>query len=94
MKVPGQRISGSPDYRQAVHEFSRSLTLIVDEEQLRETIPAKLREFFGVERVAIFLREADGGPFRIASARGVDEELLASVAFPPDGRLARWLKVN
>jgi signal transduction histidine kinase len=94
MKVPGKRISRSPEYRQAVHEFSRSLTLIVDEEQLRETIPAKLREFFGVERVAVFLREADGGPFVLSSARGLGEELDSSLAFLPNGRLARWLKVN
>lgn len=94
MKVRGPGHARSPDYRQAVHEFSRSLTLIVDEEQLRATIPGKLRDFFGVERVAIFLRESDGGPFRIVSARGIEPALVDGVSFLPGGRLARWLKVN
>jgi signal transduction histidine kinase len=94
MKVRGPRADRPRDYRQAIHEFSRSLTLVVDEDQLRAAIPAKLREFFGLERVAIFLREGDGAPFRVASARGIEAPVADAAAFPADGRLARWLKVN
>jgi signal transduction histidine kinase len=87
--------SQRPDeYRQLIQEFTRSLTLIVDEEQLRSSISAKLRDFFGLERVAIFLREGDGAPFRIVAERGMDPEIVRNVTFPSNGRLARWLKVN
>lgn len=89
-----RRAGRSPEYRQAIQEFSRSLTLIVDEEQLRTTIPAKLRDYFGLDRVAIFLRESDGAPFRLASARGIDPAVASVARFAADGRLARWLKVN
>jgi len=94
MKLRGRRAHRTRDYRQAVNEFSRSLTLVVDEDQLRTAIPAKLREFFGLDRVAIFLRESDGTPFRLAAARGIDAALADAPSFPSDGRLARWLKVN
>jgi len=94
MKLRGPRASRSTDYRQAIHEFSRSLTLIVDEDQLRSAIAAKLRDFFGLERVAVVLREGDGEPFRIVSARGLSREVTERASFAADGRLARWLKVN
>ena len=94
MKLRGPRAGRSTDYRQAIHEFSRSLTLIVDEDQLRAAIAAKLRDFFGLERVAIVLRVGDGEPFRVVSTRGLSPEAAEGASFAADGRLARWLKVN
>ncbi|MFW6330864.1 MAG: ATP-binding protein [Gemmatimonadota bacterium] len=82
------------DHRRALHEFGRSLALIVDEEELRQTVTAQLRSVLGLERVLLFLRDDDDGPYRLIAARGVEAGPLSRTAFPPDGRLVRWLRVN
>jgi len=89
-----RRRSDQPAYRQILHEFSRSLVLIVDEAELHQVVAAKLQELFRVRSVTIFLRDGDGSPFEVVAARGDETERIKSSAFAADSRLARWLKVN
>jgi two-component system, NtrC family, sensor kinase len=92
--APGRRRREAGDHRRVLHEFSRSLALIVDEEKLHDTVTAQLRSALGLDRVLLFLRDGDGGPYRLRSARGVDTERILGVTFAADGRLVRWLRVN
>ncbi|MFP4624581.1 MAG: hypothetical protein ACLFRX_10415, partial [Gemmatimonadota bacterium] len=69
------------DHRRALHEFGRSLALIVDEEELRQTVTAQLRSVLGLERVLLFLRDDDDGPYRLIAARGVEAGPLSRTAF-------------
>lgn len=77
-----------------LHEFSRSLALIVDEATLHDTITGHIRSALGLDRVLLFLRAGDDGPYRLASARGAGDPGIRQVTFPSDGRLVRWLRVN
>jgi two-component system, NtrC family, sensor kinase len=90
----GRRRPGADDDRRVLHEFSRSLALIVDEDKLHDTVTAQLRSALGLARVLLLLRDGDGGHYRVRSARGVDAREISHVSFPADGRLVRWLRVN
>jgi two-component system, NtrC family, sensor kinase len=90
----GRRTPPVDDHRRVLHEFSRSLALIVDEETLHDTITAQLRSGLALERVLLFLRDGDDTPYRLAAARGIDKAAAAGITFAPAGRLVRWLRVN
>ncbi|CAN5705598.1 hypothetical protein BH23GEM3_BH23GEM3_16820 [soil metagenome] len=89
-----RRPAASPDYRRTLHEFSRSVALIADADELHEVVAATLQEIFGLRHVGVFLRDGDGAPFRAAAWRGPDGDAARGAEFPADGRLARWLRVN
>lgn len=80
-----------PDHLQTLHEFTRFLTLTADPEELYPGVAARLRDVFGLEGVAVFLRDGDGAPFRAMAARGAS---AGDAVFPSEGKLARWLRVN
>jgi signal transduction histidine kinase len=83
------------DYRKALTEFSRSLTLIVDFEMLLENLAGKLREIADIRKVIILLQDHETGLFSVADSRGVDKtDPIESLKFTPDDRLTRWLMVN
>lgn len=87
--------SARADYRKALTEFSRSLTLIVDFEQLLENLAGKLREIADIPKVIIMLQDQETGRFYVADSRGVKpSDPIESLHFKPDDRLIRWLKVN
>jgi signal transduction histidine kinase len=90
----GRRRPDLDDDRRVLHEFGRSLALIVDPEKLHHTVAAQLRSALGLERVLLFLRDGDHAPYRLASARGVDDVAVRGIAFDAAGRLVRWLRVN
>jgi two-component system, NtrC family, sensor kinase len=90
----GRRRREASDHRRMLHEFSRSLALIVDEAMLHDTVTAQLRSALSLDRVLLFLRDGDGGRYRLRSARGVDGGAIGGVTFSADGRLVRWLRVN
>lgn len=80
-------------YRQALAEFSKSLTLIADLEQLKDNVVGKIREITGVRTVRIFLLNPELSRFELAEERGAASgEPGGYIA--PDGPLARWFAVN
>jgi len=83
-------------YRQALMEFSRSLTLIVDFDQLLENLEGKLREIADITKIHILLHEPEAHRFEAANQK---HPLAPSPETPPlsflsDDRLIQWLAVN
>lgn len=84
------------NYQQALAEFSRSLTLIVDFDQLLENLEGKLKEIADITQIHILLRDADTQLFEMAGTKAppspqIDELPLR---FNADDRLVQWLSVN
>jgi len=89
------RRESGPDYQRALTEYSRSLTLIVDLEQLMEHLVGKLREIADIPRVIIFMRDAETGLFRAMDSRGISvRDRVWNVSFSQEDRLIQWLSVN
>jgi signal transduction histidine kinase len=83
------------DYRRALTEFSRSLTLIVDFEQLLENLAGKLREIADIQEIFIVLRDPDTGQFTLANSRwSLADERTKIFQFTREDRLMRWLTIN
>ncbi|MCK5148998.1 histidine kinase [bacterium] len=80
-------------YRQALTEFSRSLTLIVDFDQLLENLEGKLREIADIPRVYIFLKDPETNRFDLANPHD-DDQSDTRFNFSADDRLIQWLTVN
>jgi signal transduction histidine kinase len=75
-------------------EFTESLNLIEDFDQIALNFLGTVREAVPVERLAFFIYDSDVAQFRLSAATGLDEAQLKSVAFLPQDRLAKWLKIN
>ncbi len=87
MKGPGV------PYNQAFAEFSKSLTLIADLEQLKDNVVGKVREIAGVRSIFIFLLNPDMNRFELAESRGT-ESGEGGPHLSPDDPLIRWFAVN
>ncbi|MHB9027805.1 MAG: GAF domain-containing sensor histidine kinase [Candidatus Latescibacterota bacterium] len=95
MLEPIQRLfrKKNVSYRQALAEFSKSLTLIADMEQLKDNVAGKIREITGVRTIRIFLLNPDLNRFELAESRG-DNSAGGGPHFSPEGPLVRWFAVN
>ena len=83
------------DFREAFSEFSKSLTLIIDIDQLKDNVIAKIREIIHVDAVLIYLLNPDLNRFELAETRGYGSELEGNkYAFSPDDPLIRWFTTN
>jgi len=82
------------EFKQALTEFSRSLTLIVDLEQLKDNISSKIREIIKVENIFIYLINPDLNRFQLAKARGFEIKENDKFYFLPEEPMIRWLAVN
>jgi signal transduction histidine kinase len=83
------------DYQRALTEFSRSLTLIVDFEQLLENLVGKLREIAEIPNILILLRDLETNRFTVADSRGTfTGEKTDTLIFSPEDKLVRWLTIN
>ncbi|HEX9975020.1 MAG TPA: GAF domain-containing protein, partial [bacterium] len=82
------------EFKQALTEFSRSLTLIVDLEQLKDNIISKIREIIKVEHIFIYLLNADLNRFQLAKVRGFEIKNSDEFFFQPEDPLIRWFAVN
>ena len=79
----------------ALNEFNRSLTLIVDLEQLKDMVISALREFYPADTTAIFLLNLELNRFQLAVSRGIEGPLdYSRLSFSPEGPLIRWFTVN
>lgn len=85
---------GGPDFKRALTEFSRSLTLIVDLNQLLENLVGKLYEIAAVSRVVILLRDPETNRFTMADYRGAEPITNDRVEFDAEDKLVQWLTVN
>ena len=84
----------SIEFKQAFTEFSRSLILIVDLEQLKNNVITKIREIVNVDTILIFLFNPDTNRFQVAEIRGLDEKDNEQFHFIPDEPLIKWFTVN
>lgn len=82
------------DFREAFSEFSKSLTLIVDLDQLKDNVIAKIREVIRVDSILIFLLNPDLNRFELAGSRGIQDPEASRFQFFPDEPLIRWFSVN
>ncbi|MCE5251668.1 histidine kinase [bacterium] len=82
------------DFRQAFTEFSKSLTLIIDLEQLKDNVISKIRECIRVDSIQIFLLNPDLNRFELAETRGLDIIKRSSLYFSSDEPLVRWFTIN
>jgi len=82
-------------YRQALSEYSRSLTLIVDLDQLVENLVGKLQEIVDINAVIILMRDPETGCFSSVAHRGsVSEAYLQKLRFQTTDKLVQWFTVN
>jgi signal transduction histidine kinase len=75
-------------------EFAESLNLIEDFDQIAMNLLGTIREAAEVERLVLFVHDADIGQFRVGASSGYDPAELRGVFLSGEDRLARWLKVN
>ncbi len=82
------------EFKQALTEFSRSLTLIVDLEQLKDNISSKIREIIKVDNIFIYLINPELNRFQLAKARGFEIKENDRFYFLPEDPMIRWFAVN
>jgi two-component system, NtrC family, sensor kinase len=72
---------GKYDYRATLQDFGRALASTIELEPLLDSLMRRLKEVLSVERLAIFIEDADDpSGFRVARAEGVSPQ----VALPGD----------
>ncbi len=81
-------------FKQALTEFSRSLTLIVDLEQLKDNMSSKIREIIKVDNIFIYLINPDLNRFQLAKVRGFEIKENDQFYFLPEDPMIRWFAVN
>ncbi len=91
--VRGGRRRNAPPWT-IFREFTESLNLIEDFDQIAANLLGTIREAAPVERLVLFVHDADIGHFRAAASSGYDPAELRGVFLSSEDRLARWLKVN
>ncbi|MFH1940653.1 MAG: ATP-binding protein [bacterium] len=82
------------EFKQAFTEFSKSLMLIVDMDQLKDNVIAKIREVVQTEAIFIYLLNPDLYQFQMVESRGADLPDLNRYFFLPDDPLIRWFTIN
>lgn len=82
------------DFKEAFSEFSKSLTLIIDIDQLKDNVIAKIREVIHVDTILIYLLNPDLNRFEIAESRGCEERDKNTCIIFPDDPLIRWFTIN
>lgn len=81
-------------FKQALSEFSRSLTLIVDPEQLKDNVISFIREIVHVDSLFIYLLNIDLNRFQLVETRGFEPAGNDQLYFLPEDPLIRWFSVN
>jgi len=91
---PGKERRKQDQFRRALSEFSRSLTLIVDLDQLQHNVISVIREIVHVDSLLLYLLNLDLDRFQLAEARGLENANKERFYFLPDQPLIRWFTVN
>ncbi|HZS43639.1 MAG TPA: ATP-binding protein [Blastocatellia bacterium] len=82
------------DDRQAILEFNKSLTLIVEPDSLMASISARIRELFGADRIVILGGSAEASILTIAFSHGYQPDELKHIQLTQQDRLPKWLLTN
>jgi len=82
------------EFRQAFTEFSKSLMLIVDLNQLKDNVISKIREIIQVDAIFIYLFNPDINRFQLSEVRGGEAQKNNQLYFLPDDPLILWFTVN
>lgn len=92
MKRPfGRRGVQNADRAQALDDFVKSIALVTDPRALQNSITSRLRELAGCEH-GMFCELNAGAEFRVTFS--THSAPLGPLAFPADGHLSNWLRVN
>ena len=81
-------------YMRSMEEFTRSLSLIVDLEELLGNQIRKIQTLTRASRVAILVSPGQGEAYTVRAGRGYGSPEILGVALHDGGGLARWLFVN
>ena len=82
------------EFRKEFTEFSKSLMLIVDLDQLKNNVISKIREIIQVDTIFIYLFNPDINRFQLAEVRGGEAKKNDQIYFLPDDPLILWFTVN
>ncbi|MBT4484707.1 MAG: GAF domain-containing protein [Candidatus Latescibacteria bacterium] len=82
------------DFKEAFSEFSKSLTLIIDIDQLKDNVISKIREVIQVDTILIFLLNPDLNRYELAESRGLESPETNQFFFFPDEPLIKWFTIN
>lgn len=79
--------------REAILEFNRSISLIVDADALMSSIAARIAERFNADRI-IILRAFDSDIFSVAFSTGYESEDIRGIHLTQHDRLVKWMLTN
>lgn len=82
------------NYKLALSEFHKSLTLITDTKLITSYVIAKIQEIIKVNKVFLFLYNEDYHRFVLSNVTGVDKTLYSRYYFTQKDKLIHWLNVN
>ena len=82
------------NYRLALSEFNKSLSLIIDRDQLKANVVSKLQEIVKVDKVFLFLYDEDYHKYLLTDTIGTDKNQYSRFYFTPKDKLIYWLSVN
>jgi signal transduction histidine kinase len=75
-------------------EFTESLNLIEDFDQIALNFLGTIREAVPCDGLAFFIYDSDLARFRVSALTGLDENRARALFFFPQDHLAKWLKIN
>ncbi len=82
------------NYKIALAEFNKSLSLIIDPEQLRANVVSKIQDIIKANRIFLFLYNDDYHRYMLTDVIGVDKSPYSKFFFTPKDKLIYWLLVN
>lgn len=82
------------DEREAIIEFNRSISLIVDADALISSIATRIAERFGADRIIILRAAIDSDIFSVAFSTGYESEDLRHIHLTQHDRLVKWMLTN
>jgi signal transduction histidine kinase len=89
----GRKRRGAPSWT-IFREFTESLNLIEDFDQIALNLLGTIKEAAAVDRLVLFIHDSDVGQFRVGASSGYEPSALSGAVLSGEDRLARWLKVN
>ncbi|MEW6208057.1 MAG: ATP-binding protein [Acidobacteriota bacterium] len=82
------------DDREAILEFNRSITLIVDPSALTASIAARLAERFRADRIILLRAAPDSLLLEVAFSSGYDADDLKTIRLSRQDRMVKWMLTN